>query len=78
MTISKYEKFALDEYLTNYPSVSFNDILASMRSNQIDQNIWIMDAVENLPPWRVADMISDLRDRAISTFKSASLSDGIQ
>jgi hypothetical protein len=64
-----YEKFALDQWLSDYPDdMSYEDILYEILDPDSELiNPW--EVVENFPRREIADMIEDARICAETTFK---------
>jgi hypothetical protein len=73
--LTKYQKFALDHFLSEYPEdMSFNEILEHIINESENININIWEPFENEPAENVRDyiahMASDLEDKFIAKLES--------
>lgn len=68
MTLNKFEKFALDFYLSDYPeNIDYETILQMISDN--DELIIPFNIVEYQTPDNIIESIEDLKFSAINLFK---------
>jgi len=71
--MNKYEKFALDEWLTKYPdNMTYATIILMLRSETMNQyeidNIEVWHQMENFTLRDIAGFIEDTKDHAKRAF----------
>jgi len=71
--MNKYEKFALDEWLTKYPdNMTYEQIILMLRSETMNQyeidNIEVWHQMENFTLRDIAGFIEDTKDHAKRAF----------